>query len=64
MGERLLGTEEESNLEGAGAPERQMPADHVIEVYDLLRSHDIDVWIDEGWGVDALLGDRTRAMAT
>jgi lincosamide nucleotidyltransferase A/C/D/E len=54
------GLEEHSNLERAEVSERGMPADHVIEVYDLLRRHEIDIWIDGGWGVDALLGEHTR----
>jgi hypothetical protein len=35
-------------------------AGHVIEVYDLLKRHEIDIWIDGRWGVDALLGEHTR----
>ena len=37
-----------------------MPADHVVKIYDLLKSHGIKTWIDGGWGVDALLGKQTR----
>jgi lincosamide nucleotidyltransferase A/C/D/E len=37
-----------------------MPADHVVEIYDLLKSHGIKIWIDGGWGVDALLEKQTR----
>ncbi len=40
--------------------ERLMPAEHVVEVYDLLASRGIGVWIDGGWGVDALLERQTR----
>ena len=33
----------------------------VIEIYDLMQSHNITLWIDGGWGVDALLGKQTRS---
>jgi lincosamide nucleotidyltransferase A/C/D/E len=39
---------------------KMMPADHVVKVYDLLESHGIKIWIDGGWGVDALLEEQTR----
>jgi lincosamide nucleotidyltransferase A/C/D/E len=32
----------------------------VIEILNVLESHDIDVWVDGGWAVDALLGEQTR----
>lgn len=35
-------------------------ADQVLDVLDRLAGADIDVWVDGGWGVDALLGHRTR----
>ncbi len=38
----------------------EMTADDVIEFIKLLRNNDIDVCIDGGWGVDALLGKQTR----
>jgi lincosamide nucleotidyltransferase A/C/D/E len=60
MSKHLFGPEGQSNFERAEAPERKMPADHVIEVHELLTSHEIDIWIDGGWGVDALLGEQTR----
>ena len=37
-----------------------MRADDVIEVVDALESAGIDVWLQGGWGVDALLGEQTR----
>jgi lincosamide nucleotidyltransferase A/C/D/E len=40
--------------------ERRMPAEHVVEVYDLLASRGVDIWIDGGWRVDALLEEQTR----
>lgn len=37
-----------------------MEAEDVVEIYKLLTSNGIDVWLDGGWGVDALLGKQTR----
>jgi lincosamide nucleotidyltransferase A/C/D/E len=37
-----------------------MKADDVVEVLEALDRHDIHVWIDGGWGVDALVGEQTR----
>jgi lincosamide nucleotidyltransferase A/C/D/E len=35
--------------------------DQVIEALEALATDEIDVWIDGGWGVDALLREQTRA---
>ena len=37
-----------------------MTAIDVVEIVRLLNRHNIDVIIDGGWGVDALLGEQTR----
>ena len=37
-----------------------MDAQSLLEVVDLLAEHGIDVWLDGGWGVDALLERETR----
>jgi lincosamide nucleotidyltransferase A/C/D/E len=37
-----------------------MKTSDVIELYDKLTQNSIDVWIDGGWAVDALLGGQTR----
>jgi lincosamide nucleotidyltransferase A/C/D/E len=37
-----------------------MRAEDVIEVLDALAGAGVDVWIDGGWGVDALLEEQTR----
>ncbi|MGH3032578.1 MAG: nucleotidyltransferase domain-containing protein [Gaiellaceae bacterium] len=37
-----------------------MSAPSALEVIELLEGAGIDVWIDGGWGVDALLGRETR----
>jgi lincosamide nucleotidyltransferase A/C/D/E len=37
-----------------------MEATDVIALYEQLRMHNIVVWLDGGWGVDALLGHQTR----
>lgn len=38
----------------------QMHADAVIELVQLFEQNGIDVVVDGGWGVDALLGEQTR----
>ena len=38
-----------------------MTADDVIEFVKLLNNHAVEVTIDGGWGVDALLGRQTRS---
>ena len=38
----------------------EMTAQDVIEFIQLLTRNKIEVWIDGGWGVDALLGSQTR----
>ena len=38
----------------------EMTAKDAIELYKLFDPHGIKVWIDGGWGVDALLGHQTR----
>jgi lincosamide nucleotidyltransferase A/C/D/E len=40
-----------------------MTAQDVIEIVQLLQQNHIDVCIDGGWGVDALLGEQTRKHA-
>jgi lincosamide nucleotidyltransferase A/C/D/E len=37
-----------------------MTADEVLRMLDLLETHRIRVWVDGGWGIDALLGEQTR----
>ncbi|MEU3980587.1 amino acid transporter [Streptomyces sp. NPDC026672] len=37
-----------------------MTADDVLFVLDLLRRAETDVWVGGGWGIDALIGERTR----
>lgn len=37
-----------------------MELGEVLSLYKLLTDADIDVWLDGGWGVDALLGEQTR----
>jgi lincosamide nucleotidyltransferase A/C/D/E len=60
MSEQLPFPEAPPNSERDEAAEREMPADHVVEIVELLNRHDVGVWIDGGWGVDALLGEQTR----
>lgn len=40
-----------------------MTADDALELYDLLEREGIEIWLDGGWAVDALLGEETRAHA-
>jgi lincosamide nucleotidyltransferase A/C/D/E len=35
-------------------------AQSVVDLYRLSNSNGIEIWIDGGWGVDALLGEQTR----
>ncbi len=37
-----------------------MKSSEVISIYKMLKDNEIDVWLDGGWGVDALLGHQTR----
>jgi lincosamide nucleotidyltransferase A/C/D/E len=37
-----------------------MNASDVVEILSWLEQHGIDVWLNGGWGVDALLGRQTR----
>ncbi len=37
-----------------------MEAKDVIELYSLFTKNEIGIWLDGGWGVDALLGEETR----
>lgn len=38
-----------------------MKAEEVIALYKLFEKNGIKVWLDGGWGVDALLGKQTRS---
>ena len=40
-----------------------MTANDVVAVIDLLAREQIDVWVDGGWGIDALVGRETRDHA-
>lgn len=37
-----------------------MKAEDVLELYTLLLDHGVQIWIDGGWGIDALLEHQTR----
>jgi lincosamide nucleotidyltransferase A/C/D/E len=41
-------------------PASPMPAHDVVDLYELFEQDGIKVWVDGGWGVDALLGQETR----
>jgi len=38
----------------------EMSAQSVVEILTLAQSISVEVWLDGGWGIDALLGDQTR----
>lgn len=40
-----------------------MPADKVVELYNLFEDNGVEVWVDGGWGVDALLEKQSREHA-
>jgi len=40
--------------------EPQMTANDVVEIIKLIEQNGIEVYVDGGWGVDALLGEQTR----
>jgi lincosamide nucleotidyltransferase A/C/D/E len=52
-----------AQLESARAPKNdpEMTASDVVAFAQLLDQNRIDVWIDGGWGVDALLEEQTRS---
>jgi lincosamide nucleotidyltransferase A/C/D/E len=37
-----------------------MRAEDVVELYSLLLEQGVQVWVDGGWGIDALLQEPTR----
>ena len=37
-----------------------MTAERVLELLELFESEGIEVWLDGGWGVDALIGRQSR----
>lgn len=41
-------------------PRREMSAPHLMALLELFDAEGIPVWLDGGWGVDALLGEQTR----
>ena len=41
-------------------PPTVMTAEDVVEIVGWLAASGVDVWLDGGWGVDALIGEQTR----
>lgn len=39
----------------------EMHSKDVVELYKTLNELGIEIWLDGGWGVDALLGEQTRS---
>jgi len=48
-------------LDGGRRPFFEMPPEEVASIVDVLESAGVRLWIDGGWGVDALLGRGTNA---
>ena len=50
-------------MEGVDPPVRKsdMNSVDVIDLYTTLEGLGVEIWIDGGWGIDALLGEQTRA---
>jgi len=38
----------------------RMPAVKAVELYQMFEENGVEIWVDGGWGVDALLEDQTR----
>lgn len=51
--------ESQKKLDGPATTE----ADDVVNLYRLLGSEGVEVWLDGGWAVDALLGEQKRPHA-
>lgn len=49
-----------TELQKTSESKTTMETSDVIGIVRLLESEDIDVWLDGGWGVDALLGEQAR----
>jgi lincosamide nucleotidyltransferase A/C/D/E len=45
----------------AREPRTDMTAADLVELVDYLEGRGVDLWLDGGWGVDALLGEQRRA---
>lgn len=41
----------------------RMPAETVVELYNLFEDNGVQIWVDGGWGVDSLLEEQTREHA-
>jgi hypothetical protein len=49
------------SVRGRNAAAAMMGPAEVIEVLEVLGAAEIPVWLDGGWGIDALVGEQTRA---
>lgn len=43
-----------------GKTNRLMTAEDALHLLELFAQNNIEIWVDGGWGVDALLGEQTR----
>lgn len=48
------------SIEQAAQSDREMSASILVELLRLLEAAGIEVWLDGGWGVDALIGTQSR----
>jgi len=48
------------DLEKDKAVSPTMPVEAVVSFYEQMAGDGITIWLDGGWGVDALLGEQTR----
>src|SRR5215212_2795053 len=44
-----------------GGQVTQLRAQDVVELYSALLARGVQLWVDGGWGIDALLGRQTRS---
>lgn len=47
-------------MEKIDSPKTEMPAEDVVHLIQLCEQNGIELYIDGGWGIDALLGEQTR----
>jgi lincosamide nucleotidyltransferase A/C/D/E len=43
---------------------RNLTASDVLEILAWLEAAEVEIWLDGGWGHDALLGEQTRQTTT
>ena len=51
----------QSEMDSPNETSSNMAADYVLDLYNALQSSSVEIWLDGGWGVDALLEKQTRS---